>query len=337
MPGTLGVGRSVGAMTIGVAIAVSIAFAGAAVPAPAAAAGVPAARGPQIEAFDVEQVQRLAPGVPLVFTVYGSPGAVVSLAIGDGPNGWRDVPMRESDPGIYEATVTLRERDRIGPDTQVVATLRHGERVVREVLREPLVLGAALPRQQADGRDERAGPGARAIGGATVVADDVVEVERAWPAAPAARDVRRVGTPVPMAAAPPPARAEVAVPSRLRGSDARAVPSTCGDCAVVESVRAVEGDDAPQRAGAFASSVTGAVLGERFGEAHGRRVTRIWNVLSGRRADADGATRWDVVLRSADGGSIVRRYDERPPFAVGETVRLAPGAAPATPLEAAWR
>jgi hypothetical protein len=231
--------------------------------------------------------------------------------------------------------VTPQERDRITADVRVVATLRQGDRVVREPLREPLVLGGPVPAEAGDSRHAALGRDAAGDG-----ADRLARPESSAPRAPAVDVPARRGAPVPLAAAtqtsagpvataPPPLSVaavplgtpvpSAVAPIALPRGEARPAELACADCAVVESVRAVEGDDTPQRAGAFASTVTGSVLGERFGEAHGRRITRIWNVLSGRRSDADGTTRWDVVLRAADGSTVVRRYEARPPFVVGET------------------
>lgn len=296
-----------------------------AVPPSTARAADRAAAPVRIEAVDVEQVPRLAPGVPLLFTVTGTARAAASLAV-EGLA--REVPMREVEPGVYEATLTLHERDGLAADARVVAVLRDGDRVARAPLREALVLGAAERADAGDTAWAAAGP---------------VRAGRPVPTGPAAlEDVRVARAPSTESIGRPPG---LPVPTARGGADApdardrapeRARVVACGDCAVVESIVAVEGDDAPQRAGAFASTVTGSVLGERFGEAHGRRITKIWNVLSGRSPDAVAAPGWDVVLRSPDGRTVQRRYAERPVFDVGDTVRLAAGSV-APPREEPWR
>src|SRR5256714_1787712 len=48
-------------------------------------AGAVAAASPRVDGFDVEQVPRLAPGTPLNFALYGSPGGSATLRIGGAP------------------------------------------------------------------------------------------------------------------------------------------------------------------------------------------------------------------------------------------------------------
>ena len=79
--------------------------------------------------------------------------------------------------------------------------------------------------------------------------------------------------------------------------------------------------------GAVASRIANTVLGDELGQAHTRRMARLLGKLrgpAGREADRQAAERmqYDVVLRTKDGRSQVRRYDHVPPFAPGDTVRL---------------
>jgi outer membrane lipoprotein SlyB len=97
----------------------------------------PAPPVPLVESFDLEQVAELAPGVPLNFTVYGSAGATVTLAI---EGGQRLVDLPETQAGIYEGAYVIESRDRIRRDSRVVATLQRDGQVARSTLAEPLQL-----------------------------------------------------------------------------------------------------------------------------------------------------------------------------------------------------
>lgn len=92
----------------------------------------------QVEAVDVEQVERLAPGVPLNFSVYGTRGAAATLHI-DGARAVVD--LQETQPGVYEGSYVIGPQDRIRPDSRVTATLFRGSAVAESLLEESLQLG----------------------------------------------------------------------------------------------------------------------------------------------------------------------------------------------------
>ncbi|MDQ6629056.1 MAG: hypothetical protein M3Z29_11540 [Pseudomonadota bacterium] len=96
-----------------------------------------------VEAFDVERVADLSPGVPLNFRLYGSPGAAVILAIeGSG----QSVRLKETGAGAYEGAYVIQAQDRLRPDSRVVATLQRGGAAARATLAGPLRLEpGALP------------------------------------------------------------------------------------------------------------------------------------------------------------------------------------------------
>lgn len=120
-------------------------------------------------------------------------------------------------------------------------------------------------------------------------------------APPAARP--RIGTPVP----PHPAA------------------FACADCAVVESVRAVEVGSVPGKLAAAAGGVAGALFGDEVGRAHARHVAWVLGALTGRKIEPDSSqrTRYDVVLRLPNGAVQTRSYDGVPPMKVGDMVRSA--------------
>jgi outer membrane lipoprotein SlyB len=238
-----------------------------------------------VDGFDLEQVDVLAPGVPLNFSVYGSPRAKVTLYI-EGVD--HLVDLDETQAGIYEGSYLIAGHDRIRPDSRVVATLQRDGQVARSTLAEPLLL-------------ER---------GAVPWSDDAT-LQAAVPPAPA--PAARSGVPVPIAAPLP-----RAAPLRV----------ACGDCAVVESIRA---EAVPERRGiigAIAGGIAGAVLGEQIAEAHRRHVMQALGAVTGallgreiemRQAPAPA---YSVVLRLPNGTALERRYEQPPPFKVGDSVSL---------------
>ena len=128
-----------------------------------------------------------------------------------------------------------------------------------------------------------------------------------------------------------PRPAEVAPPPR---SSAPTRPLqrnvACTDCAVVESVRAVETDGRNGVAGAVAGGLLGAILGHQIGHGDLRGFAGILGAVGGAltgRAIERASTRqvrYDVVLRLPDGGSQVHSYDAPPPVRVGERIRVPP-------------
>lgn len=100
----------------------------------------------------------------------------------------------------------------------------------------------------------------------------------------------------------------------------------CADCAVVESVRAVEVGSGPGKVAATAGGVAGAIFGDEVGRAHARHVAWVLGALTGRKIEPDAGqrTRYDVVLRLPSGAVQTRSYDGVPPLKVGDMVRPAP-------------
>ncbi len=92
----------------------------------------------QVEGVDVEQVERLSPGVALNFSVYGTPGGSAMLRI-DGAR--RSVDLQETQPGIYEGTYVIAPQDRIRADSRVTATVMRGNVAAHTTLEESLQLG----------------------------------------------------------------------------------------------------------------------------------------------------------------------------------------------------
>src|SRR5690242_5824158 len=95
---------------------------------------------PRIDGFDVEPVKQLVAGNELVFTLYGSPGAIASVRIG-GATG--SLILQEVEAGVYEGAYTIARRDRITKDSTATANLRVGNQVASSVLDDSLQAGAA--------------------------------------------------------------------------------------------------------------------------------------------------------------------------------------------------
>lgn len=91
---------------------------------------------PAIDGFNVEEVARLDQGGRLQFDLYGTPGANVTINL-DGAN--RALHLTEVEPGQYTGHYVIGNRDRLRPDSRVVAELRRGNQVATSVLGEPLV------------------------------------------------------------------------------------------------------------------------------------------------------------------------------------------------------
>ena len=262
-----------------------------------------------VDSFDLEQVSELALGVALNFSVYGSPHAAVTLYI---EGAAQLVDLVETRPGIYEGGYVIAAPDRLRADSRVIATLQLDGEVARSTLGEPLLL-------------ER---------GAVPWAIDPVQASASPqpPSAVAPRDdapIRspRAGEPVPFAA-PAPRVAPVppvAAPPRVAQAPAR---PACGDCAVVETIRVEPATERRGIVGAIAGGIAGAILGEKLAEAHRRHVMQalgaVTGALLGREIEMrqTSAPAYTVVLRLPDGSALERRYDQPPPFRVGDRVSL---------------
>ncbi len=104
------------------------------------AAAVVAAGTPRIERFDVEGNDDLGAGNELLFSVYGTPGAKVDMAI-RGTKGVFFLP--EVKPGEYSGSYTIRRADRISATSPVTANMRIGNKVTTATLGKPLLVASA--------------------------------------------------------------------------------------------------------------------------------------------------------------------------------------------------
>jgi hypothetical protein len=94
-------------------------------PASEAASRRYAAPPPEISAFDMEPVDRVAPGAELFFRVQGTPNARATVRVAGVQ---RTIVLQEVDDGVYEGSYTLRPRDRVSPESAATVTLRRNNR-----------------------------------------------------------------------------------------------------------------------------------------------------------------------------------------------------------------
>jgi outer membrane lipoprotein SlyB len=253
-------------------------------------ASVPvAAAALKVDAFDVEQVARFEPGTILQFSVFATPGASATVLV-EGAR--RLVELREVELGVYEGRHVIDGEDRIGPDSTAVATVWRNGAVVRATLEESLLLDGSPP--------------AAAASPEPAPSQRTAPAEPAWQRSPAPQHAGNA-FPVPPAV------------SQERQAD-------CRHCAVVESIRAVDVPTGPAYAGAIAGGIAGAIFGDQIGKAHERHVARVLGAIGGavlghevQRA-ASRRTVYDATLRLPNGSLRVRRYDEPPPFQVGQRI-----------------
>jgi len=269
--------------------------------------------GVRLDAFDVEQVASLAPGASLHFSVFATPGAAATVLV-EGVR--RLIELREVQPGVYEGAHTIAAGDRVRAESAAVATVWRDGAVARATLEESLLLDGAPPAAAAA---RGSPPEFEAPGRET--ARSPAPFRAGDPVPPAVR-----AAPLPIASVPP---RVVVVPAQ---NEPPASPAgqlaECRDCALVESIRAVEEQSGPAYVGAIAGGIFGAIFGDQIGKAHARHVTRVLGAVGGAllgrqiERSASSRTRYDASLRLQSGALRVRRYDGPPPFRVGETIRL---------------
>jgi outer membrane lipoprotein SlyB len=110
------------------------------------------ASAPRIERFEVQGSPDLGPGNELRFTVLGTPGARVEVAIA-GARGVFFLP--EVRQGEYSAIYTIRNTDRILADSRVTATIRAQGRYATTVLGQPLSGGGSVASNAGAPREAR--------------------------------------------------------------------------------------------------------------------------------------------------------------------------------------
>lgn len=276
-----------------------------------------AAAAPRIDGFNVDEVRRLAPGVELNFSLYGTPGGTATLRI-DGAR--RNVALNEVDTGLYEGSYTIGSRDRIVASSPVTANLRLGNQVASAVLSESLlrdvgrhgrqgrrqdaIADLSIERFEVQASDDlspgsdlqftlRGTPGAKAdmsIAGAKGVfflpevrAGEYVGVytirrhDRITPASAVVANLRQGERVTSATLRQPLLIARAAVPVPAP----RPAPAVCANCATVEAVNVVEVNGDGSYLGTIGGGVVGALLGSQVGDGRGRTAAQIAGALGG--------------------------------------------------------
>lgn len=271
----------------------------------------------RIDGFDVKPVRQLTPGTDLDFTLYGTPGGVVTAKV-DGTDS--RVVFDEVEVGRYQGTYTIRSRDRLGPRTRVTANLRIGNQIASALLDDNLI--AASPSSQQRGRRD----GNRATAGGPRI--DRFEVQPVGTLAPGEElvftlygdrgghaNIRIEGVDGKLfldevnegvyqgsytvrrrdrIAANSAVTANLAVGNRTSsvvlgrpllasaGNNAPARrPARCAECGVVETTNIIETKGEGGPLGLIAGGLAGGVLGSRVGEGRGKTAAEIAGALGG--------------------------------------------------------
>ncbi len=269
---------------------------------------------PVIRGFNVDEVRRLVPGAELNFDVYGTPGGRVFLQIA-GAN--RNLQLTETEPGQYEGTYIIGNRDRISANSAVTANLRVGNQVTSGVLSESLLRGvgrrdhprrgdlATMPRiERFDVRgtdDLRPGneldfmlsgtPGAKV--------DMMIAGTRGVFFLPEVRPgnyegsyiIRRGDRIAPNTAVTANMRingrvatATLGKPLQLVSAPPAGTPRVvryCSNCATVEAINVIQVTGDGNYIGTVGGGVVGALLGSQVGDGNGRTAAQIAGALGG--------------------------------------------------------
>lgn len=270
--------------------------------------------GPVIRGFNVDEVRRLAPGAELNFDLYGTPGGQATLRI---EGATRNLHLTEVEPGQYEGTYTIGQRDRIRADSAVTANLRVGNRVATDVLSESLLRDggrvqqhrgelAAVPRIErfhVRGSDDL-GPGneltftVRGTPGAKV--DISIAGTRGVFFLPEVRPgeysgvytIRSADRIAPDSQVTATIRSHGRYSSTVLGTallagGARTAPVParearyCPDCATVASVNVVEVSGSGGYLGTIGGAVVGGLLGSNVGSGNGRTAAEVAGAVGG--------------------------------------------------------
>lgn len=270
---------------------------------------------PRITGFDVEPAARPSAGSELFFTLYGSPGGIARVEIGGAGN----VLLEEVEPGVYEGSYTIRQRDRVTATSVATVNLRVGNRVATSVLDESLLAGnpppprasaapassIAIERFEAtptprsrDGTGDllfslNGTPGGLASVRIAGIRGKVVleEVRRGvYEGAYDLRDGDRID---PNAVVTANLRVGEREVSRVLGRPLAAAGAieggtvsqrgneACRSCGVVEAINPVEVKGEGSYVGKVAGGVVGAILGSQVGAGTGRRAAQIAGAVGG--------------------------------------------------------
>ncbi len=318
-----------------------------------------ARHGPMITGFNVDEVNRIEPGVELDFDLYGTPGGIAVLRI-DGAR--RNLRLTETEPGRYEGTYTIGTHDRIGANSAVTANLRVGNRVTTGVLSESVLSGHG--RHEGPGRGDLAGmprverfgvqgnqdlnPGSdltfNVHGTPNAKVDVTIAGSRGVFFLPEVHPgdysgvytIRRNDHIAPNSVVTATIRANGRYSSATLGQPLLAsmpqqtqhMARYCSNCATVQSVNVVEVSGDGNYLGTVGGALIGGLLGSQVGGGNGRTAAEVagavGGAVAGRSIQQNGShhQRYEVVVRYANGALQTLPYDNDPGFRTGEKVRV---------------
>lgn len=314
---------------------------------------------PRIEAFNVDEVPRLAPGVELNFDLYGSPGGAASLRIAGATH---NLMLIETESGQYEGTYIISSRDNIAARSNVTANLRVGNQITSAVLVESLQTGVgrhegnSAPGPQPEIRRFELEPAYDLSSG-----NALHFTLHGSPGGKAELNIRGVKGKVFMSEVRPGEyenhytirnRDQINSDSPIVATlylDGRSKSVTLGRSllsqspagvknvayqrvAVVESVNVVETKGEGNYLGTIGGGVLGLIIGSQIGGGSGRTAAQIAGTLGGAYAgheiegNNNARRHYEVVVRLPNGARQTYSYAQNPGFHPGEQVRIVKGA-----------
>jgi outer membrane lipoprotein SlyB len=327
-------------------------------PGPVHAQRHEAPAAPRIDAFNVDEVRRLGPGVELAFGIYGTPGGQASLRIAGAA---RTLQLVEIESGQYEGTYTISARDRIAARSAVTANLRVGNQVASAVLDESLQTGIGQhARLVAPGPQPRIArfnvepaaalgggnelrfalsgtPGGKAdlaIGGVRgkVLLSEVSAGEYA-----SAYTIRNRDRILPDSVVTATLRVgELSTTATLgralqSASAAVHVARACDNCGTIEAVNLIEVKGEGGYLGVLGGGVVGALLGSQVGGGNGRTAAQVAGAVGGAYAgralegNARASNHYEVVVRLHGGATRTLTFAADPGYRVGDKVKINDG------------
>ncbi|MEO6975913.1 MAG: glycine zipper 2TM domain-containing protein [Gallionella sp.] len=311
---------------------------------------------PRIDGFNVDEVSSLRPGTELNFTVYGTPGANVTLGIAGAQ---RILSLSEREAGQYEGSYTISNRDSITARSAVTANLRKGNQVASRILSESLQAGVgyhdsnqmngAYPKIVSFGVEPGAHqkrendleftlygtPGARAEIMIDGVKGKVLLREVSSGKYSGVYNLKRRDRITPNSTV----TAQLRIGERVttatldKGLFAKAystpqVSNVCSNCGVVETVNAVEIQGDGGYLGTLGGGVVGALLGNQVGGGNGKTAATIAGAIGGALAgraiegNSKKTLQYEALVRLQNGAAQTVSLPADHGYRVGDKVRI---------------
>jgi outer membrane lipoprotein SlyB len=315
---------------------------------------------PRIEGFNIDEVRRLAPGVELNFTLYGTPGGLATLRIAGAA---RNLNLVEIDAGQYEGTYTISSRDKIAARGPVTANLRLGNQVASSVLNESLQIGVGyhsakvmpgpqpkIERFNVEPIEDLGGgndlnfklfgtPGGKVDLAISGVRGKVILPEVSRGEYAGVYTIRNRDLIAPHSAVTANLRIGERVTSVTLGQTLQSVAAPapvraariCNNCGTVEAVNLIEVKGEGSYLGAVGGGVVGALLGSQVGGGNGRTAAQIAGAVGGAYAghaiegNSRNANHYEVLVRLQNGTTQTVAFAAEPGYRVGDKVQINDG------------